>query len=102
MSDDTKRSARGYRVPKIDIKRLILSIVTLGFKRQKHTNEEAKTYVYVFEDTGIRINESELQGGSKAVAFKSVSSAEERERIISKGKFEEGSYIYYLDRETIS
>jgi len=94
--------AQGYRVPKVEVKDLILSIVTLGFKRPGHTEEEAKTYSYTFEDEGVQISEVDLEGNTKTVTFKSFSSVDERNSVLSKGKFQEGAYIYYLDKETIS
>ncbi len=102
MSTEVKRRAQGYRVPKIDIKSMVLSILTFGFKKQKQTKEEAKTYEYLFEDAGIRISEIERDGNKKMIAYTSAYTADEREKILSKGKFEEGAYVYYLDRETIS
>lgn len=102
MTIKTQQRLQGYRVPKVDLRGILLSVVTLGFKRPEHTKEEAKTYEYIFEEKGIRINEIELNGHTKAVAFKPVSSADEKERIFSKGSFEEGTYIYYLDKDTIS
>lgn len=99
---DKKRSALGYRVKKVDVKSLVISAVTLGFKRPQNLKEEAKTYKYIFEEKGICIYEIDLSGDTNKVAFKPIVSTAERDKILSKGKFEEGPCIYYLDRETIS
>ncbi|GEK90103.1 hypothetical protein SAMN04488100_13614 [Alkalibacterium putridalgicola] len=102
MTNHTNKSAQGYRVPKIDWKSMIRSVFTLGFKRRPHEQEKAKTYEYVFEDKGIEIAEISLDEKRKVVAYKSLSSVKEKEKIISKGKFEDGDHTYYLDKETIS
>ncbi|MFO8068536.1 MAG: hypothetical protein R6U02_00965 [Alkalibacterium sp.] len=93
--------AQGYRVPKLIVKDFILSILTLGFKRPHHIKEEAKTFVYLFEDKRIRIVEEDLSGDRREVDQKIVMSDREQEEILSKGKFAVGAYVYYLDKKMI-
>ncbi|OJF97081.1 hypothetical protein [Alkalibacterium sp. 20] len=93
--------AQGYRMPKLIFKDLLLSILTLGFKRPHYTKEEAKTFVYLFEDKRIRILEESLSWDRKDVDQKILTSDSEQGEILSKGKFTVGAYVYYLDKKMI-
>ncbi|WP_423190465.1 hypothetical protein ACO1PF_06265 [Alkalibacterium sp. f15] len=90
--------AKGYRVPRLMFKDFILSILTLGFKRPDHIREEAKTFVYLFEEKRISIVEESLSGDRKEVDQKILMSDSEQEEILSKGKFTVGAFVYYLDK----
>lgn len=101
MKNNKETIAEGYRIPKLVVKDLILSVLTLGFKRPKNVTEEAKTYQYIFNPDYISIVEEEINGEQVEVARKGFLSETERETILSKGKFKEGAYVYYLDKETV-
>src|SRR5690554_6532724 len=100
MTIDLKKSAQGYRVPKRDFRRMLLSIVTLGFKAKKPITEEAKTYEYSLNERTLQIAEVVRGEKSKVIGQKSLRSTHQWESIVSRGRFEEGDYIYYIDRET--
>lgn len=87
---------QGYRVPRIVIKDIILSVLTLGIRRQPQIKEEAKTYVYIFEQTRIKIVEEDIQGNRREVDEKILKSENEKKIILSKGKFVAGDFVYYI------
>lgn len=101
MINDKEHRAEGYRIPKLVVKDLILNVITLGFKRPHTVKEEAKTYQYIFKPEYILIMEEKMNGDKVEVARKVFLSEGEKETILSKGKFKEGAYVYYLDKETI-
>lgn len=94
-------TAQGYRMPKPIFKDLLIGILTLGFKGSSYEKEEAKTYLYIIEENQIRIIEEKLNGKNEEVARKILESIDEKEKIMSKRKFVEGAYIYYIDKETM-
>lgn len=93
--------AKGYRVQRIILKDFIKTVLTLGFKRPKLENEEAKTYIYQIDDTSLTINEEMRSEQVKKIKTIQLESLEEKQKILSKGKFTDETHAYYLDKETI-
>lgn len=93
--------AKGYRVPKIIIRDLVKSVLTLGIKGSKIEPEVAKTFAYKLEGLKLTIYEEKKKGELEEVGSVQLESDEKRQKVLSKVKFTYEGFVYYLDKESI-
>lgn len=87
-----------YRLPRLSLKGVVRSMLSIRKKASKEFNEEAKEFILEVKSGSLTVYEVDFQGNRQKVRAEELSKTDQA-KLLQRRKYKDTDYVYHIMEE---